>query len=233
MSESFTASLQKKNAASLLIATRTNPFIASAINGSLTDDRFNRWMQQDVIFVEALGRYEGLLLHKAPLRDFQTVVSGIAALEAELRWFVEQAVPRGVKLVHTRPSHSGTYETVSAAAAAAPATQAYNDYILQTLPTKSYLAQITAVWAIELTYLQAWRNVLNESKEDKWRQNAEHWAVPEFQQYVAGLQKCVEDAFEESKEERSDHRAEVWEAEECFQEVLRLEEDFWKMAMEA
>ena len=71
-------------------ATR-HPFLNAVRDGTITDEAFDRWLVQDAIFVADLLKFQARLLARSPRRAQAVLVSGCAALVAELDWFEEQA----------------------------------------------------------------------------------------------------------------------------------------------
>ncbi|OMQ13897.1 TenA family transcriptional regulator, partial [Modestobacter sp. VKM Ac-2676] len=79
---------------------------------------------------------------------------------------------------------------------------------------------LTALWTIERTYLDAWSGALPGAPQ--YREFVEHWTVPGFAGYVAGLAEAA-DAYPLAGRD----------AQAVFDEVVAAEISFWDMAMEA
>jgi thiaminase len=185
-------------------ATR-HPFLEAVREGSFPAGAFEAWLAQDYLFVGDALVFQALLLARAPRPAQAVLAGGLVAIEAELGWFEEQAKRLGLAL--DTPRH--------------PTTAAYRD-LLTGLRREPYPAAITALWAIEMAYLEAWRGATPGHSE--YREFVQHWTAPEFADYVTGLEKAVDHALRDSDEQERER------AETAFLEVARLERDFWEMA---
>jgi formylaminopyrimidine deformylase / aminopyrimidine aminohydrolase len=185
-------------------ATR-HPFLEAVRKGSCASGVFEAWLAQDYLFVGDALIFQARLLARAPRPTQAVLAGGLVAIEAELGWFEEQAERLG--LVLDAPRH--------------PTTVTYRD-LLTSLEREPYPAAITALWAIERAYLEAWRSAAPGHPE--YRQFVEHWTTLEFADYVTGLEEAADDALRDSGEQ------ERGRVEAAFLEVARLERDFWEMA---
>jgi thiaminase len=183
-----------------------HPLLGAVREGTLAPEAFETWLAQDHLFVADLLVFQSRLLARAPRSDQAVLAGGLAAVEAELRWFEEKAGECGIKL--EAPRH--------------PTTAAYRDFLIA-LEHESYTAGITALWALERAYLEAWRSAAPAHPD--YREFVEHWTTPEFADYVAGLERAANSAL--------DSGSEVERAEAAFLEVAQLERDFWEMALSA
>lgn len=183
-------------------ATR-HPFLDGVREGGLPGGTFETWLVQDYLFVSDLLVFQSRLLARSPRPAQAIIVGGLVALVDELGWFEEQASRLGLEL--DAPRH--------------PTTVAYRD-LLSDLEGSSYPAGITALWAIERAYLEAWRGAMPGHPD--YREFVEHWTTPEFAGYVAGLEEAADAALDGISE---DERVEA-----AFLDVARLERDFWQMA---
>lgn len=155
-----------------LAATRS-PFLDAAGDGTLADAAFDRWLAQDHLFVTALVRAWGVLLQTAPRRDMALLVGGMTAFVEELAWMEGIAVDRGIDL----------------AAEPLPATTAYIDDLLR-LTDRPYGEAITAMWAVEAAYLQAWDHVAPGAPA--FTAYITHWANDDFAAFVDALAAIVD-----------------------------------------
>lgn len=162
-------------------------------------------MVQDYLFVGDLLVFQARFLARSPRAHQAVLARGLVAVEAELGWFEEKAGERGLEL--DVPRH--------------PTTETYRDF-MNGLENEPYSAGVTALWALERAYLEAWRNASPGGVD--YREFVEHWTTPEFADYVAGLEKAAGSSLESAEEK------ERRQAESVFLEVCRLERDFWEMA---
>jgi formylaminopyrimidine deformylase / aminopyrimidine aminohydrolase len=200
-----TDALLTRHAAAWQAAT-VHPFLAGVRDGSVPEDSFDRWLAQDYLFAQALVRAQSRIAAAAPLADVGLLAGGVVATVGELGWFEEMAARRGVALD----------------APIAPATRAYCDFLLA-VTYAAYPAQITAIWALERTYLESWEGA--HPGAQPYREFVQRWTTDAFRSYVGDLQAAVDRQLEASVGEPAR------EAEEVFVWVTRYERGFWDMAM--
>jgi formylaminopyrimidine deformylase / aminopyrimidine aminohydrolase len=178
-----------------------HPFLRGVRDGSVPVAAFDTWLVQDARFVADLLRFQARLLARAPRPAQGVLAGGAVALVEELAWFEGLAAGRGLDL----------------AAPALPATRAYAA-LLARLEEADVPTALTALWTIERTYLDAWSGALPGAPA--YREFVEHWTVPGFAGYVAGLAAAA-DALP-----AADPLA-------VFDEVVAAEVAFWDMALAA
>ncbi|MCW2618973.1 MAG: putative transcription activator, partial [Modestobacter sp.] len=100
-------------------------------------------------------------------------------------------------------------------APALPATAAYAE-LLERLDGADVHTALLALWTIERTYLDAWSQA--SPGAPGYREFVEHWTVPGFAGYVAGLEAAA-DAGGSGDEA-------------VFLELVAAETAFWDMALE-
>jgi thiaminase len=183
-------------------ATR-HPFLDGVRDGTLPVAAFTAWLAQDYLFVNDELVFQARLLARTPRPAQATLVSGLVALEAELSWFEAQAAQR--QLVLTAPHH--------------PVTATYRA-LLRSLDEAAYPVAITALWAIERAYLEAWQSAA--PGHPTYREFVAHWTVPAFADYVGGLERAADAALVAGDAEQA--------VEAAFLDVARLEREFWEMA---
>jgi formylaminopyrimidine deformylase / aminopyrimidine aminohydrolase len=187
-------------------AATVHPFLAGVRDGSLPGDSFDRWLAQDYLYAQALVRAQSRITAAAPYADIGLLAGGVVATVAELAWFEDMAARRGVAL--DAPMH--------------PANRAYCDFLLA-LTYSAYPAQITAIWALERTYLESWEGA--RPGAEPYRTFVERWTTDAFRSYVGDLQTAVDRQLAASAGE------EAREAAEAFFWVTHYERGFWDMAM--
>ena len=166
----------------------------------------NRWLAQDYLFARTLVRAQSSITAVAPLADVGILAGGIVATVDELGWFEQMASRRQVTLDAT----------------AQPTTRAYCDFLLS-LTYSSYPAQVTAIWALERTYLESWQNA--SPGAEPYREFVHRWTGDEFRSYVGDLQICVDRQLAAASAEHAR------EAEDLFVWVTHYERAFWDMAL--
>src|ERR671910_1226291 len=200
MGEAVTAeALLFRHAAAWQAAT-VHPFLAGVRDGSVPEDSFDRWLAQDYLFAQALVRAQSRIAAAAPLADVGPLAGGVVATVGELGWFGEMAARRGVALD----------------APIAPTTRAYCDFLLA-LTYAAYPAQISAIWALERTYLESWDGA--RPGAPPYREFVERWTTDAFRSYVGDLQVAADRQLETSAAEQAR------EAEDAFIWVTHYERD--------
>jgi formylaminopyrimidine deformylase / aminopyrimidine aminohydrolase len=151
-----------------LRATR-HPFLERVREGTLPEDAFVAWLVQDRLFVGDLLCFQARLLARAPRRAQRMLAAGALALVDELAWFDEQGKRLGLDLEAER----------------LPPTRAYGA-LLERLEGEPFEAAITALWALERVYLDAWSFAAPAASP--YDAFVEHWTTPEFRAYVDELE---------------------------------------------
>ena len=88
---------------------------------------------------------------------------------------------------------------------------------------RAYPAQITAIWALERTYLESSEGARPGAQP--YREFVERWTTDAFRSYVGDLQTAVDRQLGASVGEQAR------EAEDAFRWVTHHERGFWDMAM--
>ena len=187
-------------------AATVHPFLAGVRDGSLPEQSFDPWLAQDYLVAQALVRAQSRIAATAPLADVALLAGVVVATVGELGWFEEIGVRRGLAL--DAPMH--------------PTTRAYCDFLLA-LTYSGYPAQITAIWALERTYLESWDSA--RPGAHPYRDFVNRWTTDGFRSYVGDLQSSVDRQLEASVGEQAP------EAEDAFLWVAHYERGFWDMAM--
>jgi thiaminase len=182
--------LLERQAAAWVAATH-HPFLDAVREGRLPPQAFATWLVQDYLFARDELVFQARLLARAPRRDQTLLTKGLVAMEAELGWFETQARQQHLPLE----------------ASPHPVTAAYGAF-LRHLEQEEYTVALTALWAVELAYLEAWRSAAP--------------GHPSYRPFVDQLEHAAAAALASSQ---VDH-----EAEAAFLEVARLERAFWEMA---
>jgi thiaminase/transcriptional activator TenA len=198
-----TAQALIESEAELWEAATHHPFLDGVRDGTLPAEAFGRWLAQDYHFGAALTRAEGRYLAGAPREDLALLAAGIQAMVAELEWFEQKAAEREIEL--GAPLH--------------PTARAYVDYLFA-LCDRPYSVQLTALWALERAYLDAWRGA--RPGAGAYREFVEHWTNEDFAAYVAALEAATSRALGQDPDAER----------EAFRQVARLERAFWAMAFE-
>lgn len=203
MNRTLVGALPLRHATAWSHATR-HPFLEAVRDGTLTESTFEAWLGQDYRFVSDLLAFQGRLLARAPRRAQAVLAGGAVALVDELAWFEGQAAAHHLDLA-TPPR---------------PETSAYS-VLLSKLDKADVAVALTALWAIERVYLDAW--AFAAPGAPPYQIFVAHWTTPQFATYVADLEQAADAVMTRPAEP---------DAEVAFVAVLRAESRFWAMALE-
>jgi len=195
--------LPLRHAAAWSHATR-HAFLEAVRDGTVTETAFEAWLVQDYRFVSDLLAFQGRLLARAPRRAQAVLAGGAMALVDELTWFEELAAAH--KLDLTEPPR--------------PATAAYS-VLLERLYDADVAVALTALWAIERVYLDAWSFAAPGAPA--YRVFVAHWTTPQFAAYVSDLEQAADAVAT---------RPAAPHVETAFMAILDAESRFWAMALE-
>jgi thiaminase len=131
-----------------------HPFLLQTRDGTIPDQTFARWMQQDYLFVEAALSFLAALLARAPRRRREPLADAIVALRTELRLFEDQATKAGVRLDEAAPAFVN---------------HAYMQFLMATALGRSYPEAYTVLYAAEKAYHDSWGVVQQGlSPDSRW-----------------------------------------------------------------
>ena len=185
-------------------ATSNASFIAGARDGSLSERSLQRWLVQDRHFIDGLYQAQSRVIPLVTGEARRTLLNGVVALQEELDWLGDRASHLGLDLAD---------EPVDDCLA-------FTDY-LQTLAFVAPPVALTAVWAVERSYFDAWSAARPGAAP--YREFVEHWSNDGFRAYVSALHRAANDAL------RGAAAAEHAGAQRAFRRVMRFERRFWAM----
>ena len=157
-------------------AATHHPFLDGARAGSLPGPAFDRWLEQDRLFVEVLARAWGLMLAKAPASDLGLLAEGINSFVAEMVWFEGLGAERAVTMPAEPLPEAAGYHTHLLAMAGEP-----------------YPVALAVMWVVEAAYLEAWRGALPGAPA--YRPFVEHWTDAAFAAFVDRLEAAADRAL--------------------------------------
>ena len=161
------------------VRATTSPFLDGVRDGTLTDAAFDRWLEQDRLFVEALARAWARILAGAPGRDLALLSGGIAAFIAEVEWFDGIVARRGLD-----PSPDPL-----------PDAAAYIDWLGE-VAARPYAVALSAMWVVEAAYLDAWRGAAPGAPG--YAAFVDHWTSSDFAAFVDQLEAAANVALGEA-----------------------------------
>lgn len=170
-------------------------FLDAVGEGTLPDEAFDRWLAQDRLFVEGLARFVALAIANAPRSVQRVLVSGLAALDAELDWFEGHAGERDLEL--DAPAH--------------PVCRRYLDYLLATAYEEPYEVLLAILYGVEVAYTVAWGRL---EADGPYAEFIERWTHPDFRVYVDRLRKLADEHAHPRQQQHFDRimrfEAEFW-----------------------
>lgn len=191
-------------------AILNHPFLKMTANGTIPDETFKIWIQQDYIFVQEAIPFIAVLLAKAPLDLRPIFIQILTGLERELKLFRQIASAHGVNLENIAPS---------------PTCYGYNQFLMTTAHSCSFPEGFTVLYAAEKAYLDSWMEVKNNlTVENPWQEFIDNWTNEEFQKFVDWLASTL-DKIALGKPE-----SELERMEGLFLITARYEYLFWEMA---
>ena len=206
MGEALTADALLTRHAAAWEAATVHPFLAGVRDGSVPADSFDRWLAQDYRFAQALVRAESRIAAGAP--------SPTSACSPGA-WSPSLGSSAGLRMWRLGAAWPSTPRRIRRIGRTAN--------FLLALTYAAYPAQITAIWALERTYLESWEGARPGAQP--YREFVERWTTDEFRSYVGDLQAAVDRQLEAPVGEQAR------EAEDAFVWVTHYERGFWDMAM--
>lgn len=202
----ITAELLAKHAALWRAATH-HPFLEGVRAGSLPEEAFNRWLEQDYRFVATALRAQCDLLAQAPRADQLLLANGLVALATELDWFERHLAARGLRID----------------APLLPTNRAYSDYLV-VMARAPYPAALMVAATAERAYYEAWSTA--RPAAPAYTEFVDRWTNEAFRAYVEDLARATDRALADASPE------EIAAAEDAFVWTARYEAAFWQMTFE-
>jgi formylaminopyrimidine deformylase / aminopyrimidine aminohydrolase len=181
-----------------------HPVYQRGADGTLPQEAFRRWLIQDRHFIDGLYQAQARVIPLVTGEARRTLLNGVVALQEEMDWLADRATHLGLDL------------------AAEPVDDclAFTDY-LQTLAFVAPSVALTAIWAVERSYLDAWSAARPGAAP--YREFVEHWSNDGFRAYVDALHRAANEALQAAA------TAEHAGAHLAFRRVMTFERRFWAM----
>jgi len=198
------------------LCTRDHIFLQEVKTGKIDPIPFNRWLEQDYLFVKSFHSFLASLLSKGPPDHHrQTLMNADATLVDELEWFRRKAKERGVELSDDSQLH------------AKETTTRYITFMKGVETASSYGHHLCVYWLIERVYQEAWEHIYQGGGENNpYHEFAARWGSPEFKSFVHILHDHTKEATRDLGGEETDKLSDDL----C--KVLELEVAFWQMALD-
>ncbi|MEE9132746.1 MAG: hypothetical protein V3U13_04225 [Gemmatimonadota bacterium] len=185
-------------------------FLKETRDGTIANETFANWMQQDYLFVEAAIPFIAALMPKAPADHRAALGQALPVLERELDLFRERAKTAGVDLRNVEPSFTN---------------HAYIQFLLASAYSKSYGEAYTVLYVAEKAYYDSWMVVrAGIDKRSVWYPFVENWTSEAFAGWVDYLAKELDALAEEAGPAERARMAQLFEL------TAKYELAFWEMA---
>jgi len=185
-------------------------FLKETREGTIPNETFANWMQQDYLFVEAAIPFIAALIPKAPLNHRAPLGQVIPAFEKELELFRERAQTAGVDLTQVPPSFTN---------------HSYMQFLLASAYTKSYAEAYTVLYVAEKAYYDSWMVVRAGIDQGSiWFPFVENWTSEAFAGWVHYLEAELDALAEGVGADERGRMAELFEL------TAKYELAFWEMA---
>jgi thiaminase/transcriptional activator TenA len=169
----FNASRLVQGAGELWHLATSSPFLDAVSDGSLPEEAFHRWLQQDRLFVLGLTSFAAIMAARVPREAQRSVIHGLAALNDELDWFEKHLGRRGLQ--PDIPTH--------------PTCHRYVDYLLASAYTKTPDELLAIYFGVEAAYVQAWGRM---QPQGPYAEFIDRWTNEAFVAYVVELMRLTE-----------------------------------------
>ncbi|KAJ3356894.1 hypothetical protein GGF32_001263 [Allomyces javanicus] len=209
--------------------SRTNTFMAQLRADTLPSATFTKWLAQDYLFVVDFTKFMGHLFALAPRRDVDLLLSGFAAVRAEVAWF-EQHLAKTQPGALPGTNYVRLTDSNAASTGAGMACVAFVSWLqsLEREHAPEYRRLLIVFWAMEHAYMSAWNMARGDLHVPaRYQEFVDRWTVPEFAAYVEGLKKAVDTAYSTATE------LDIQDAVNLVGKVVEHEEAFWAMVLAA
>ncbi|MCX2726318.1 hypothetical protein OO015_02275 [Thermomicrobium sp. 4228-Ro] len=143
-----------------------HPFVRELATGQLSRERFDFWVQQDYLFVQAGIRFVAFLIARAPDEELRRgLLDAAVAFRNELALFEDYARTNALPL-DVEPT---------------PVCLGYASFLLATAATGSLAEALTVLWGGEKAYYDAWSTVrATLGLAEPYARWIENWTSPQF-----------------------------------------------------
>ncbi len=159
-------------------------FLRHTAAGTIPDEAFVRWIQQDYLYVRALVPYLHLVAAGAPPEDQRMFAEAVAFIHREIEFFERAARRLRVAL----PSRRNGRETM------APTCHAYVSFLMTVARSASYPEALATLYCLDRAYIDAWSRVGRRPGRSRWKPFIAHWSAPLHRAWVRRLGRVVDRA---------------------------------------
>ena len=170
-------------------------FLTAIGDGTLPEDCFRRWLEQDYLFAVGLTSFQAITAEKTPRPSHKIIIDGLVAMDQELDWFEMNSEYLNCDL--ETPAH--------------PAGHHYTDFLIASAYEKPFQILLAILYGVEVSYLFAWSSLKAEGPYEEF---IARWSNENFRAYVKGLHQLTirhpHPGAEEAFNEVLRHEREFW-----------------------
>lgn len=198
------------HSADLIDQMISHPFVKEIADGTISEERFRRWLVQDYLWVKEYEQFLAILAGRAPRDIRRPFFEALMNVHGEIELFEEIAARVGVDLLQSRMTL---------------ACNAYVCFLQATVGMRSFAEALAACFGSEYAYLSAWSRVKeNQKGPSPWQEFIDIWSSESYADWVNSLARMI-DALPDSKNDGIHGRMR-----ETFRLAIQYEMHFWNMA---
>jgi thiaminase/transcriptional activator TenA len=207
--DSFRKSILESSS-DLIDGLLSHPFVVETANGTISDERFRRWLVQDYLWIKEFERFLAVLGARAPQEIRRPLFEALMNLHGEIEIFEEMAARIDVDLLQARMTL---------------ACNAYASFLQATVSMKTFAEALSACYGSEYSYLAAWSHVKREMNgPSPWQEFIDLWSSEAYAAWVDSLGKMIDAIPVSSPPILLDRMKET------FRLAIQYETHFWNMA---
>jgi len=199
-----------EHSADLIDKMVSHPFVIETANGTISEDRFRRWLVQDYLWVKEYEQFLAILAGRAPREIRRPFFEALMNVHGEIELFEEIAARVGADLLRPRMTL---------------ACNAYASFLHATVGMKSFAEALAACFGAEYAYLSAW-SAVKKSQEapSRWQEFIDIWSSESHADWVNSLGRMI-DTLPDSANDGV-----LGRMQETFRLAIQYEMHFWNMA---
>jgi thiaminase len=198
------------HSADLIDQMIAHPFVIETANGTISEERFRRWLVQDYLWVKEYEQFLAILAGRAPREVRRPFFEALMNVHGEIELFEEIASRLGVDLLDARMTL---------------ACNAYMSFLQATVGMKTFAEALSACFGAEYAYLSAWGHVRKHQKVlSPWQEFIDIWSSESYADWVGSLGRMIDAVPETSPAILLDRMKET------FRLAIQYEMHFWNMA---
>jgi thiaminase len=187
---SFTASLPKDE---LVKSFAKDKSLQDMNNGTATKDQINTWLGQDYLFGVNYIAFLNKVVSQAPKEDHEIWKHGISLTEEKIAWIKIKLKESNILVENIKPTDDDLEE------------EEWLNELIQT--KKSYLALLTAFYALELGNYEEWKVVKNAN----YQGSVTRWTSADVTESIEKLKTLIDKRATTASEADKEEARQVWD----------------------